>query len=295
MTDGTLSDHARRPGRAALAIVALLALLLLVAVAAAGRAPGLGTTAPNARAPKLLVDYLATLALLTVPLGAMLFVYSMFQRRATKVRGYGKTRYPLRALAGIGILVVLTFVALGRVRSEESRPQLTIPTIPPVTGATTGPAAVRQDPYRARFRWLPFFVLGSVVFAFVVGGTIVAVRRRRGVLPTRDELAAMFADVLDESLDDLRSERDPRKAVIRTYARMERTFAAMGVPRRAFEAPLEYLGRILDAAQTSAHSALRLTRLFERARFSSHEVDDGMKDEAIDALIAIRGELEATR
>jgi hypothetical protein len=34
-----------------------------------------------------------------------------------------------------------------------------------------------------------------------------------------------------------------------------------------------------------------LTALFERARFSSHEVDVAMKDDAIDAIEALQAEL----
>jgi hypothetical protein len=36
-----------------------------------------------------------------------------------------------------------------------------------------------------------------------------------------------------------------------------------------------------------------LTALFERARFSSHEVDSAMKNEAIDAIQALQAELAA--
>jgi hypothetical protein len=73
---------------------------------------------------------------------------------------------------------------------------------------------------------------------------------------------------------------------------MERTLAARGVPREAFEAPLEYLARVLELVQVSSHSILRLTGLFERARFSPHEIDATMKDDAIDALVGLRTELE---
>jgi hypothetical protein len=100
--------------------------------------------------------------------------------------------------------------------------------------------------------------------------------------------------VLDESRDDLRSERDPRRAVIAAYARMERTLASAGFPRSVAEAPLEYLGRILrDLLHTSADAVSKLTALFERAKFSHHEIHAGMKDEAIDALVSVRDELRA--
>jgi hypothetical protein len=98
---------------------------------------------------------------------------------------------------------------------------------------------------------------------------------------------------LDDSLDDLRNEPDPRLAVIAAYARMERALAFEGLARRKAEAPREYLARTLPALGAGAGSVARLTALFEEAKFSPHDVDAGMKDEAIDALEALRDELRA--
>jgi hypothetical protein len=103
----------------------------------------------------------------------------------------------------------------------------------------------------------------------------------------------MVAEALGDMIAELRAERDPRRAVIRAYSGMERTLGARGLPRHAYEAPFEYLERILTGVQASAHSVGRLTNLFERARFSEHTIDAQMKDEAIDALVALRGQLEA--
>ena len=101
--------------------------------------------------------------------------------------------------------------------------------------------------------------------------------------------------MLDDSLDDLRAERDSRRAVIATYARMEHTLAGAGLPRFAAETPLEYLGRVLrELLHTSADAVARLTTLFERAKFSPHEIDGAMKNDAILALVAVRDELRAT-
>ena len=61
----------------------------------------------------------------------------------------------------------------------------------------------------------------------------------------------MAAAAVDESLDDLRAEPDPRRAVIAAYARLERVLAAHGLPRKPAEAPLEYLGRMLAELSVS--------------------------------------------
>jgi hypothetical protein len=96
---------------------------------------------------------------------------------------------------------------------------------------------------------------------------------------------------LDDSLDDLRSDPDVRRAIIAAYARMERALGAAGLPRRPAEAPFEYLARSLVELDASRAAAERLTDLFEHAKFSHHELGEPMRDEAIDALAAVRDDL----
>ena len=104
-----------------------------------------------------------------------------------------------------------------------------------------------------------------------------------------------LAAAVDESLDDLRAEPDPRRAVIAAYARLERVLAAYRLPRRPAEAPFEYLGRMLAELSVTPEAARRLTDLFERAKFSQHAVGADMKEEAISALETVRDDLLAAR
>jgi hypothetical protein len=161
-------------------------------------------------------------------------------------------------------------------------------------GGTSPKVTKRQTEYQPQFRWLPIIVVGSLVAG--IGGTmgLLAMRRKQAELASIP-IQVSLAEVLSETLDDLRREADPRRAVIQAYARMERTLAARGLPRREFEAPVEYLTRVLDAVQASSHSIRRLTQLFQRARFSTHEIDAAMKEDAISALTGLRAELEVAR
>jgi Domain of unknown function (DUF4129) len=287
-----------RSWRTVAAIGGLLGLVGVVAVAAAGRAPGGGESRPSAAAPTLLADYLSTVALLLVPAGAVLFIFAAFVRRGYRADKGGRRAGGPRSLvvAGFVLVAVLAIVQQGlRLdwldRNDPQKAKLS----KPVTGKgkdKTEPAA--EQPYRPQFRWLPVFVLGSLVVGIGTAMTIFAVRRRRELVRDMPIVEAL-SDVLAETLDDLRGERDPRQAVIRAYSRMERTLAARGLPRRETEAPLEYLARVLDAVQASAHSVRRLTQLFQRARFSTHEIDTGMKEDAIEALSGLRAELEVAR
>jgi hypothetical protein len=145
------------------------------------------------------------------------------------------------------------------------------------------------QPERARFRWEPLVLIGALG---VVSLAVLARRRaRRREEAGDDGMAEALAAVLDDALADLRADRDLRRAVIAAYARMERLLAAHRVPRRPAEAPFEYLSRVLLELDTSASAVFELTALFERAKFSRHKIDEGMRDEAIAALVAVRDEL----
>jgi hypothetical protein len=129
----------------------------------------------------------------------------------------------------------------------------------------------------------------------LLGGVWMYVRSRRRLVPLLYEngLEADIVSAIETSIDDLRSERDARRAVIAAYAAMERTLARHGLARHRSEAPVEYLGKILRGLRVRESAVVTLTRLFEYAKFSRHPIDDEMKEEAIDALIAIRDDLQS--
>ena len=237
---------------------------------------------------------MATIALIMMPIGAFLIFWSAFLRRAyANVPLKKSPLYPGFVVPKPVVTVVFIFVILF-IAVRWGHPKHTqLPAGGSAPGDSNSQKAQPAHPqYEPHFQWLPVFMIGSLVVGIGGAMAIFALRRRREELeeaPARETLA----EVLSETLDDLRSEPDPRKAVIGAYAKMERTLAARGFPRHEHEAPLEYLGRILGIVEGSAHSARRLTRLFERARFSPHDVDQKMKEDAIESLVGLRAQLEA--
>jgi membrane protease YdiL (CAAX protease family) len=282
-----------RSWRSVLAIGGLMALLALVAVAAAGHAPSSGASQPSAAAPRLLKDYIATLGILSIPLGLLIIIWAMLMQRDYKdVPLKSKTQLHGVPPAYIAIAVLIALIAIG-IRFADPNRQGPGP-LPPRGTAEPEPtkATDPSDPYEPQFQWLPVILVGSLVLG--IGGAMVlmSARRQRELLAATP-ISETVDEVLAETLDDLRREQDPRKAVIGAYAKMERTLAARGVPRRESEAPVEYLTRILDVVSASGHSVRRLTGLFARARYSPHEIDAKMKEDAIDALTGLRAELAA--
>jgi hypothetical protein len=142
--------------------------------------------------------------------------------------------------------------------------------------------------------WLPIVLVVGLVVAAVVAYVVANRRARRRGRPEA-ELAEQLALVLDDTLDDLRAEADPRRAIIAAYARLEQVLAANGVGRHPAETSEEYLQRILTDLTLHSGAAERLTALFTQAKFSHHDVDVTMKEDAIDALEQVRDELRGSR
>jgi hypothetical protein len=287
-------------GRATSVVLSALVVLGLVAVvgmAATGSTPsGDDSTRPPSES---LLDSIFTLGLIAVAIGGVLLVYGLMQRKAIAQEIASGRHRRLSPLAFVAFFAVFTAFSYWRLSSWERPapdevPELAFP------GQTPQPRTPEADPeqlpavYEPSVSWLPIVVVALLVLAAVVAYVVAERRANRGRRPGGG-LAEQLAVVLDETLDDLRAEADPRRAIIAAYARVERVLAANGIPRRASETSDEYLARVLDSLELDSGAVERLTALFERAKFSQHDVDTAMKEDAIGALERVRDELRLVR
>src|SRR5262249_31847869 len=97
-----------------------------------------------------------------------------------------------------------------------------------------------------------------------------------------------LVEAVEESVEDLSTESDPRRAIIRCYARFERLAGDNRLARRAGRAPMEFLREALSRLQLPRSAAQTLTGLFELARFSSRALGEPERSRALRALDEIR-------
>jgi hypothetical protein len=282
--------------RTRLVPLALAVTLLVAVVAIAARGRPLGSHGGSGGLPLSFWDYAyTTIVILVVPLMlAGLLAASFIRRRRSEPRGYWESM--LRTLVFFALLAGIEWLVIRHLhlrhllqRRGTGRIQGDLLQQGKHRGGRHGSAATRGP----RFRWEELVVilglLGVACAAVLIGGKR-SRRPRRRLESAPETLAA----ALDESLDDLRADPDLRRAIVAAYARMEAALAAAGVPRHPAEAPVEYLERTLLTLDASAESVRRLTDLFEWARFSHHEPEPSMRDDAVDALVAVRDELRAS-
>jgi len=269
-------------------VLLVLALVAIVSVAARGStSSGSGTSSPPG---DTLLDTIFSLLLLLAVAWVAISLFSVVRWREHEFSA-PKRRNDIRAIA---TLLAFGFALALYVRERgwhlAFSPQQT--PLDRSEGSAAPPGFEAGHPgYQFQFAWLP--VVAALVLAALAVAALVLANRRANPSSANAELAAELALTLDLSLDDLRAETDPRRAVIAAYARLERVLAAHGEPRQDADTPDEHLARVLGHLDVDRRAVRRLVDLFVQAKFSQHDVDAPMKDEAIGALEQVRDELRA--
>jgi hypothetical protein len=268
--------------------VLIFLLLAVVAVVSAGRRSGLGA---HGHGPgKAFYDYLFSSVMIVWGLVGLVLVALHFRERRVILKERKPSRFPGVRLIGY----LLLFATLGLIFHRQLR-QLQerwgfIPLAHRSRGGAGRVGAHVPPTQQLEFRWAPLIVTG-VLALLLLAAFAATVRRRRGLLLEARTIEDALAEVMDDALDDIRAEGDPRRAIIAAYARMEKLLAGFGKARAPSEAPFEYLARVLLELRVSRHPVEALTELFERAKFSVHALGAEDKSRAIAALESVRDEL----
>jgi hypothetical protein len=278
------------PLRASALALLILGFLVLVTLAASGGRPTLHGHLAARPVPNTLQDSWVTLLTITYAVVIVGVLLTLFRRRrgwqdpgSHWLRNYCIILVFMALFTGIGYFVITHGHFRERLQKQQAQQGQT---------RTRRPLPLKALPARhAHFQWPLVLGLGALV---LLGGVWVVVRRdRRPAPPGREEtVEEELARAIGSTIEDLRSERDARRAVIAAYANMERILASHGLPRDRAEVPYEYLARVLRVLQVSESSVRSLTELFEYARFSPHEIDQTMKEQAIESLIAVKEDLQ---
>lgn len=106
------------------------------------------------------------------------------------------------------------------------------------------------------------------------------------------ETQARVRAAVDEGLADLDvADRDPRRAVIACWVRLEAAAAAAGTAREAGDTSTELVERLLAEYAITASVLAGFAVVYQEARFATHVVDDAMREQARAALRQVRDEL----
>lgn len=134
-----------------------------------------------------------------------------------------------------------------------------------------------------------YLLAGIAVAAAAIG--ILAYRRRTGrpaTSPSQDPLAATLDAGIQHASRAVAGTDDVRRAIIGCFTAMQDGLDRSGLPRSEVRTPAELLAAATRAGLAAPGPATTLTRLFERARFSSADLTDRDRQTAATALAGLR-------
>ena len=235
-------------------------------------------------------DYLFSTVMIVWGLVGLTLLVLHFRERRVVLKERRPSRFSgLRLIGYLLLFATLGFLFHAQLRRFQERLGF-LPLANHAKG-TPGRIGAHVPPtQRVEFRWAPLIVTG-VMALLLLAAFAVTVMRRRALLLEAQTIEDALAEVMDDALDDIRAEGDPRRAIIAAYARMEKLLAGFGRARAPSEAPFEYLARVLLELRVSRRPVEALTELFERAKFSAHALGAEDKSRAIESLQSVRDEL----
>ena len=294
---------------AAVAFLALAAIGLSALggqVDAAGRPFSL-TLVPRVR-PAVASGILAVLLIAVAAIGALCFAF-LRDRIREEIRREGtlqRSAFPraaalivLAPLLTAAVAILVFFVVANQQQAEVSYAERIDMRLAAVDQAAQEgrlqdlESQARRQEIR---RFLPLMVGGVVGVVFVAIllfsdriAHAAAEEKRRESRITR-ELKRDLAQAAGLALDDIAAEPDNRAAAIACYARLEVVLDMHSLPRAPYQTPMEYMHSVLEEGPGLPEAALLdLTRIYELAEFSTHEITRAHKASALALLGDIRG------
>jgi hypothetical protein len=141
----------------------------------------------------------------------------------------------------------------------------------------------------------------EIMVAVVIAALIAMTWRHRTRIPwhrrERIRLESVPPDVETAVAEDARAQRDAleygdvRNAIVACWLRLEAAVEAAGVVRQASDTSTDLATRVLGERAVDAPALETLAALFREARFSSHMMDEGHREAALDALDRIHASL----
>jgi hypothetical protein len=211
------------------------------------------------------------------------------------------------------VLVLLFLTGLAATRSAPQLDQInrddTPATKAPLLPTSVPSAAAQQqppEPAQGLPEWIgtvSLIVLSVIVMVILGLGVWALLRnqsRRRGRRVGRrgkqgkhgPRTAEELVAALDAGLEELSdADRDPRRAVIACWVRLEQAAAAAGTARHPGDSPTDLVGRLLNEQQVDAGVLAALLEVYRQARYATHTVDDHMRQQARSALERLRADL----
>jgi hypothetical protein len=125
------------------------------------------------------------------------------------------------------------------------------------------------------------YILLAIALAGIIGIVVVILilfkKKKVEERPTIEEIAS-------NTINKLKTENDYRKTVINCYKQMCQWMNNNGIRKSSYQTPREFAMATKGFLQLSPDNLITLTQIFEKARYSTHEINSTDRDNAIKCL-----------
>ena len=153
--------------------------------------------------------------------------------------------------------------------------------------SSTGAEVVENSGSTAFYAILVMVGLLFVGVAYIMVDTLLS--RRVEKVPSQTE---ELMEKIELAMRDLEEGKKVHDVIIRAYDEMCRILAKSGVKGEDSMTPREFQQAVIEQTGIRPEPVEDLTRLFEKARYSTHPIDDSERMEALRALRELKQEME---
>lgn len=119
--------------------------------------------------------------------------------------------------------------------------------------------------------------IAAIIIGVIIGVIMLFKKQDIQTGPSIEEIAA-------RTIHELKVEDDHRKSVINCYKQMCNWLGSRGVSRASYQTPREFAMAAKNFLRISPGTLYDLTQIFEKARYSKHEINSEDRDKAIRCL-----------
>ncbi|MGH9291495.1 MAG: DUF4129 domain-containing protein [Acidimicrobiales bacterium] len=282
-------------------------LAVVAAAAAASSGVGIGSATLRHEPTAVTFTVAVTLGLAGMAICVALMVYAILRQERPSLGGFERSRAGWRGAIG-ALLGVAVFFGVLELLAHKHPHKAHLP-----AGLPLGIPHAHPQAHGTGLHFVPSASYATIGVIVAIGVLVVlvpylrwALRRRRHLAdlgspvelsfpppPEHTGGAGLLGALSAAEIADPADEPDVRRAVVKAWLSMARAGDDAGAGRGSSETAGEYLVRLLSLVGVSAPAAGRLTSLFELARYSSTEMSEEIRRDAVEALAAVRRELGA--
>ena len=128
---------------------------------------------------------------------------------------------------------------------------------------------------------LTIYIILGIICAIIIPLLILLKKKFK---KRRKKGGSALEKIATQTIHQLETETDYRKTVIKCYKQMCKWMKSIGIPKASYQTPREFAITAENLLEIPPESLYALTQIFEKAKYSTHEININDRDKAISSL-----------